>query len=309
MTGLRVEGIRKSYSSQVVVNDVSFMVAPREIVGFVGPNGAGKSTTLRILTGLLAPDAGRVSLDDIDLHAQPRAFRQRLGVLIDSPAVYPMLTAVDHLQYVGRLRGLPNRGQIEDTLNAVGLDARSTKRVGQFSLGMKQRLGIAMAIFARPSLLVLDEPMNGLDPMGIAELRAFLRSLPDRLGSSVLVSSHMLSEIEQTCHRVLFLREGRLIADTPLDPGDSASAFSTVWVRTGNDALALQLLQQAPFVLEAVKVAGRGISCRIPTVDLGAIAPLMVEHAVPLLELTGEKRQLEHAYLAHFSAGKEKHLA
>ena len=196
---VQVEGISKSYGRQLAVDGVSFSIAPGEIVGFVGPNGAGKSTTLRVLTGLITPDSGSVSLDGIDQRTDLTGFRARLGALIESPAIYPMLSAFEHLAYVARIRRSFDRTRIENTLRDVGLDPASPKRVGKFSLGMKQRLGIAMAIFGGPSLLVLDEPMNGLDPSGIAELRDFLCKLPQRNGASVLMSSHLLSEIEQIC--------------------------------------------------------------------------------------------------------------
>jgi ABC-type multidrug transport system, ATPase component len=186
VAGLHVERISKSYGRQLAVDGVSFGIAPGEIVGFVGPNGAGKSTTLRILTGLLTPDSGSVFLDGIDQRKNPTDFRARIGVLIEAPAIYPMLRAYDHLAYLARMRRAFAPARIEKTLRDVGLDPSSKKRVGTFSLGMKQRLGIAMAIFAAPSLLVLDEPMNGLDPSGIAELRDFLRGLPERHGAKSL---------------------------------------------------------------------------------------------------------------------------
>lgn len=303
MPGLSVDRIRKSYGPQLAVADVSFAVAPGEIVGFVGPNGAGKSTTLRILTGLLPPDAGTVTLDGLDSARQPTAFRARFGALIEAPAMLPMLTALAHLEYVARLRGGPGRYQLRDTLKAVGLDPDSRKPVRQFSLGMKQRLGIAMAIFGEPSLLILDEPMNGLDPTGMAELREFMRGLPARMGSSVLVSSHLLSEIEQTCDRVLFIRDGHIVGDTRLGGGDGSP--QVIRLKTGNDALALSLLQLAPFVLEAAAETAGGIRCRMILNDVQHIAPLLVQHGIALLELAPAGRQLEDIYRSHFTGQGE----
>jgi ABC-type multidrug transport system ATPase subunit len=303
---VQVARICKRYGQQLAVDGVSFSIAPGEIVGFVGPNGAGKSTTLRILTGLITADSGSVSLDGIDQRTDPTGFRARLGVLIEAPAIYPMLNAYEHLAYVARLRRAFDRTRIETALRDVGLDPRSAKHVGKFSLGMKQRLGIAMAIFAGPSLLVLDEPMNGLDPSGIAELRDFLRTLPERHGTSVLMSSHLLSEIEQTCHRVLFIREGRLVGETTLS-ADSNDAFQTLWLRTGDDRRAVAVLQAAPFILEAENDVV-GVSCRVAAADVARIAPLLVREAIEILELTPRGRRLEETYLARYAAEPAKTL-
>jgi ABC-type multidrug transport system ATPase subunit len=301
---VQIEGISKSYGHQLAVDGVSFSIAPGEIVGFVGPNGAGKSTTLRVLTGLITPDSGSISLDGIDQRTDPTGFRARLGALIEAPAIYPMLPAFEHLAYVARMRRSFDRARIDKTLRDVGLDPASIKRVGQFSLGMKQRLGIAMAIFGAPSLLVLDEPMNGLDPSGIAELRDFLRKLPERNGTSVLMSSHLLSEIEQICHRVLFIREGRVVGETLLS-ADSSDAFQTLWLRTGDDTRAVAVLQRASFVAEA-ETDVVGITCRIAAADVPKVAPLLVGEAIEILELTPHGRRLEETYLARYAAGTTK---
>jgi ABC-2 type transport system ATP-binding protein len=300
---LRVEGISKAYRSRRALHGLSFTVDAGEIVGLVGPNGAGKSTTLRIVTGLLAPDTGTVSLDGLDLATHPRAYRARLGALIESPAMLPMLTARQHLEYVARLRGRADRQPLDRTLRDVGLDPASSKRVGQFSLGMKQRLGLAMALFARPSLLVLDEPMNGLDPAGIAELREFLRTLPDRSGGSVLVSSHLLAEIELTCHRVLFLRDGRLIADTALSTRGGA-ALRSLRIRTADDARAEQVLRGEPFIVDLAAVRG-GLTCRVAEGDVAAIAPVLVTHGIGLLELGPDSGELEEVYLARYASSEK----
>lgn len=304
---LRVDGISKAYGPRRALDAVSFAIARGEVVGLVGPNGAGKSTTLRIVAGLMTPDTGQVSLDGLGLAADARAYRGRLGVLIESPAIYPMLTALQHLQYIARLRRWPDLRSLEQTLREVGLEPASRKRAGQFSLGMKQRLGLAMALFARPALLVLDEPMNGLDPAGIAELRGFLRGVPDRFGSSVLVSSHLLAELEKTCGRVLFLRDGRLIGDTALAPPGAAQGLCAVRLRTSDDVHALQLLRHEPFVVDAA-AGPDGLTCRVAAADVAAIAPVLVRHGLGLLELQPDARELERTYLAHYGASRTRPL-
>jgi lantibiotic transport system ATP-binding protein len=295
---LQVEGISKRFGSQVAVDDLSFSVAPGEIVGFVGPNGAGKSTTLRIISGLISASSGRVLLDGVDQHIDPIGFRARLGVLIESPAIYPMLTAFDHLAYVARLRGNCETRRIESALRNVGLAPESKKPASKFSLGMKQRLGIAMALFTDPSLLVLDEPMNGLDPSGIAELRDFLRALPGRTGASILTSSHLLGEIEQTCHRVVFIRRGRLLGETDLADG-RLDGLVELWLRTGDDSKAAAVLQESPLVA-AVAPDVVGLTCRLAASHVADVAPLLVAEKIDLLEMTPRSRRLEATYLARY---------
>ena len=307
MSGLRVDGITKRYGDEQAVGGVSFNVAPGEIVGLVGPNGAGKSTTLRIVTGLVRADTGTVTLDDFSQHTHPREYRTRFGALIEAPALYPMLSARAHLEYVARMRGGADTDETRETLRAVGLDSDSTKPARQFSLGMKQRLGLAMAIFGRPSLLILDELMNALDPTGIAELRSFIRSLPQSRGASVLVSSHLLSELQQTCDRVIFLRQGRLVGEHTLSTA-ADGALQLMHVRTADDNRALPLLQQQAFVLEAsADVAGR-ILCRVATDEVGLLAPLLVQHGVTLLELTPRAPQLEDEYASVYGDQSQRML-
>jgi lantibiotic transport system ATP-binding protein len=301
---LALEGVSKRFGSQIAVDDLSFSVAPGEIVGFVGPNGAGKSTTLRVLCGLLSPDSGRILLDGVDQRTDPIGFRARLGALIESPSTYPMLTAFEHLAYVARLRGMRQADQIEIALGEVGLAAESKKRVDRFSLGMKQRLAIAMALFTGPSLLVLDEPMNGLDPSGIAELRHFLRDLPGRTGASVLMSSHLLAEIEQICDRVVFIRDGRLLAEADLS-GGRLDGLVQIWLRTGDDTRTALVLETSPLVAEAARGAG-GVTCTVDATHVAAIAPLLVAEKIDILELTSRKPRLEETYMARYGEGETR---
>lgn len=307
MAGLvQLDHVSKRYGQQLAVDDVSCSIAPAEIVGFVGPNGAGKSTTLRILTGLLRPDAGRVLMDGVDQRTDPTGFRSRLGALLEAPAAYPTLSAWEHLAYIARLRRAFDEGRIRETLLEVGLDPNSRKHVGKFSLGMKQRLGIAMALYGRPALLVLDEPMNGLDPVGMADLRALLKDLPRRDGTSVLMSSHLLSEVEQICHRVVFIRSGRLLGETKL-AGSEPGLLQSLLIRTGDDARALEVLQRAPFVAEAT-TDGFGLRCRLAAADVPKIAPMLVQDAIDIFELTTHGRSLEGIYLAHYAEDREAKL-
>ncbi len=303
---LNVSRIGKSFGGRPALSAVSFDVGEGEIVGLVGPNGAGKSTAFRIIAGLLRSDGGTVSLSGKDVRGDSREYRSRIGALIESPGFYPGLSAFDHLAYLSRLRGSFRRDRIHDTLNEVGLAPLSTKPVGRFSLGMKQRLGIAMAILHGPQLLILDEPMNGLDPVGTASLRAFLRSRP-AAGVSVLVSSHLLNEVEQICDRVLFLRDGRLLEEATLSLGGAAD-IETIILRTGDDARAAALLRLEDFVQEVAETPV-GLECRLDERHVPRLAPILVAAGLPVWQITPRRRSLEDLYLAQYGEAPKGGIA
>lgn len=296
---LEVNAISKSFGRTRVVSGLSFGVGAGEIVGFVGPNGAGKSTTMRMICGLLRPDSGSVNLDGLRLAREPRRFLARIGVLIESPGYYPSLCAWDHLAYLARVRGCFSRALIDAALIRAGLAPDSRKRVRQFSLGMKQRLGVAMAMIHSPNLLVLDEPMNGLDPSGMVELRQFLRSLAAGDGVSIFVSSHLLYEVEQMCDRVLFIREGRLIEERSL-AGDAASQTCLLWLRTENDGRAAALLREQDFIHKVTELP-EGLEVGLANADVPRVSTLLVSNGVALREMTPRRQRLEDVYLANYT--------
>jgi ABC-2 type transport system ATP-binding protein len=304
---LDVRGLVKAFGRRRVLQDVSFSIGSGEVVGFVGPNGAGKSTTLRIVCGLLRADGGSVQLDGLHATRSPREYLGRLGALIESPGFWPGLSAAHHLAYLARMRGGVASGSVEKTLDEVGLEPSSTKPVGQFSLGMKQRLGIAMALLHRPQLLVLDEPMNGLDPAGMATLREFLRGLGVRRRVSVLVSSHLLHEIEQICDRVVFIRDGRLLSEAGFDRERKAQV-EAVFVHTDDDRQAAQVLAGQPFVAEVGEAEG-GLVCRVAAANVPRVALILVRCGLALHELTPHHVSLEDVYIEHYGRGPGQGLS
>jgi ABC-type multidrug transport system ATPase subunit len=211
MTALLVEttDLTKRYGPRAAVDHVGLRVRRGEVYGFLGPNGAGKTTTLRMLLGLVRPTAGTVRV----LGAPPgdRAALARIGMLVESPAFYPYLSGRDNLRVVARYGDVP-AGRVDQTLEMVGLTARASDRVAAYSLGMQQRLGLAAALLKDAELLILDEPTNGLDPAGVAEMRLLLRRL-GRGGRTVLLSSHLLGEVQQVCDRIGVLSGGRLLRE------------------------------------------------------------------------------------------------
>ena len=211
---------------------------------FLGPNGAGKTTTLKMLLGLVHPSAGSVRLLGHELTPRTRlAILREVGSLIESPSYYGHLTARENLEIVRRLRGLPAE-EIDEALRTVRLDGQVKKTVNHFSLGMKQRLGIAAALMGRPRLLLLDEPTNGLDPSGIQEMRELIRSLPSRYGMTVIVSSHLLGEIDQMADHVGVIRQGRLVFQGTMSGLHGMSA-ARLALRTQDNARARSLLPAA----------------------------------------------------------------
>jgi ABC-2 type transport system ATP-binding protein len=211
---ISIEALRKQFGSTLAVDDLSFAVRPGSVTGFLGPNGAGKTTTLRVLLGLVKPSAGRATIDG-QVYRELEHPTRKVGAVLEGANFHPGRTAANHLRVVAAA-GRLDRGRIDEMLSLVGLTEFGGKRVQGYSLGMKQRLGIAAALLGDPEVLILDEPANGLDPEGIRWLRGFLRALA-REGRTVLVSSHVLTEMSQTVDDVIVIGRGRLIAHAPLD--------------------------------------------------------------------------------------------
>ena len=207
-------GLTKRFGDRTVVDDVALAIPSGSVCGFVGPNGAGKTTTIRMLLGLVRPTSGSGTILGGSL-AEPATYLPKVGALIESPAFYPQLSGRENLTVLARLGRLP-RTAVDPALERSGLLARAGDRYGSYSLGMKQRLGIAAAMLAGPELLILDEPTNGLDPAGIVEMRGLIRSLAGD-GITVLVASHLISEIEQICDYVVMIRGGRLVHQGEVD--------------------------------------------------------------------------------------------
>ena len=215
-TVIETKALCKQYGPHTAVDHVELHVPQGCVYGFIGPNGAGKSTTMKMLLGLIHPTAGRVRLLGQELTEKSRLpLLRQTGSLIESPAGYLHLTAQENLEIVADLKGVPHK-DIGRVLDIVHLTQDRNRRVGQYSLGMKQRLGIAMALLGSPKLLILDEPTNGLDPAGIQEMRALIRNMPAATGATVLISSHLLGEMEQMVEQVGIIDHGHILFEGPL---------------------------------------------------------------------------------------------
>lgn len=208
--------LTKQYGEQKSVSDLSLHVQRGRIYGLLGRNGAGKTTTMKMLLGLSAPSAGEVRIFGLPLAGNEREILPRIGSLIESPGFYPNLTGTENLRIFARLRGVTKRDAVKSALEVVGLPYADKKLFSQYSLGMKQRLAIALAIMHDPELLILDEPINGLDPIGIAEIRAFIRSLCEERGKTILISSHILSEVALLADDIGIIDHGVLLEEESL---------------------------------------------------------------------------------------------
>lgn len=208
---LSVDGVRKKIGRKWIIDDVTFDVKEGEIFGFLGPNGAGKTTTIRMLVDLIRPSEGKIMVCGYNVNRNPEKALQYVGSIVENPEVYTYLTGWENLQHFARMQPGVDNERISEVVDIVRLDRRIHDKVSTYSLGMRQRLGIAQALLGRPRLLILDEPTNGLDPKGIKELREFIRKLADE-GMAVFVSSHLLSEIQLLCDRVAIISKGRVLA-------------------------------------------------------------------------------------------------
>jgi ABC-2 type transport system ATP-binding protein len=208
---LIVENLRKTIRRKEIIKGISFELKEGEVFGFLGPNGAGKTTTIRMLVGLIKPTSGRISICGYDLERQFTEAIRHIGCIVENPELYPYLSGFENLEHFARMVPDIPKERIMEVVELVGLQNRIHDRVNTYSLGMRQRLGIAQALLGKPKVLILDEPTNGLDPVGIREMREFIRFLAETEGLSVLVSSHLLSEVQLMCDRVAIMAKGTLL--------------------------------------------------------------------------------------------------
>ncbi|WP_052862830.1 ABC transporter ATP-binding protein [Streptomyces niger] len=290
MTSIEVQRLTKVYGTARAVDDLTFRVEPGRVTGFLGPNGAGKSTTMRMVVGLDRPTSGTARVGGRHFRELTDPLRH-VGALLDSGAAHKGRRARDHLRFLAHSNRIPAR-RVGEVLAETGLTAVARKRVGTFSLGMRQRLGIAAALLGDPEVLMLDEPTNGLDPEGIIWIRTLLKRYAAE-GRAVLISSHLMAETALTADHLVVLGAGRLLADTPMDAFIRAHTHRRVRVRTTESGRFHTELVRAGF--EAVQDdTGRWLVEGAEPADIGALAS---RHGIPVLELADEAPSLEDAYL------------
>ncbi|QOV39885.1 ABC transporter ATP-binding protein [Streptomyces ferrugineus] len=290
MTSIEVQALTKEYGTRRAVDDLTFTVVPGRVTGFLGPNGAGKSTTLRLVLGLDRPTSGTATVGGRP-YATLREPLRHVGALLEAQAAHGARTGRDHLRVLAASNRIPGR-RVDEVLEQTGLATAARRRVRTYSLGMRQRLGIAAALLGDPEVVILDEPSNGLDPEGIVWIRELLRRLAGE-GRTVLVSSHLMNETASFADHLVVLGRGRLLADTPMREFIDARVEPRVRVRTP-DATALRTAL-ARHGYDAVQHRDGHWTVRHARVD--DIGRLTSEAGVPLLELAAEEGTLEQAYL------------
>jgi len=303
MNIIETHDLCKQYGNALRVAHLDLDVPEGSVYGFLGPNGAGKSTTLKMILGLVRPTAGDIRVLGKKMDGGNRlAVLRQVGSLIESPSYYGHLTGEENLRIVQTLRGVPEKN-IREVLQIVRLDGQRGKRVAHYSLGMKQRLGLAAALLGFPRLLILDEPTNGLDPAGIQEMRELIRSLPGRFGMTVVVSSHLLSEIDQMADHVGIIREGRLVFQDTLSALHARSC-PRLALRTTDNAGAARLLgeNRVPCTLED----GWLTLPLLSDADAASLSRFLASHRVDLLRMEERQKSLEDLFLE--LTGREESL-
>ncbi|MFD9593405.1 ABC transporter ATP-binding protein [Kitasatospora sp. NPDC059973] len=301
---IEVKELTKHYGGRTAVDRLTFTVRPGRVTGFLGPNGAGKTTTLRMILGLDAPTAGTATVGGLPFRTHPRGLRH-VGALLDANQVHGGRSAAAQLSALARSNGIPLR-RVDEVLREVGLAEAAARRIGGFSLGMKQRLGIATALLGDPPVLVFDEPVNGMDPEGVLWMRRLFRRLAAE-GRTVLLSSHLMSEMEHTADDLVVIGRGRLIAAEPVGEFAARSTGRGVVVGTRQAAELAAVLAAAGGSVAPADPAGTG---RLTVTGLPAdrIGALALEHRILLDELTTRNASLEEAFM-ELTADSVEYLA
>lgn len=286
---IEAETLSKRYGPRLAVDRLSFQVRPGRVTGFLGPNGAGKSTTIRMILGLDAPSGGKVTVNSVP-YARLRAPLREVGSLLDARAVHGGRAAHAHLLFLAQSNGLP-RSRVDEVLEMVGLTSVAGRRAKGFSLGMAQRLGIASALIGDPGILLLDEPVNGLDTEGIRWIRGLLKRLAGE-GRTVFVSSHLMSEMELTADHLIVIGRGRLIADTAMRDFIERNSQRVTLVRSPRPDQLATVLRGAGGLVQPEQAGG----LRVSGPDAATIGELAARHGIPLHELAPRYSSLEEVY-------------
>ena len=291
---LTVAKLHKEFGRITALDGIDIVLDKPGVYGFLGPNGAGKTTTFKLICGLLRPTAGRVVIDGVDVRFEPHVAVGKLGVLFDAPVYYPYLSGRENLQVFARWLGLNGDAKIDALLDLVGLTTTKGRRVSGYSWGMKQRLGLASALLSDPKLVLLDEPTNGLDPGGIADVRRLLPKLAYEEGRTVFLSSHRMEEVEQICDVVIIIHQGKIVASGT--PAELAARGTAIEIRCGDLATARNILEKMGGVKKITQVGADRLKVHAPELAASRINQLLIENGVAVEEVVQRRESLEEAF-------------
>ncbi len=292
---LQLRNVTKTIGRRTIVNDLSFDIPAGEVFGFLGPNGAGKTTTIRMIVGLISMTKGEITVKGVSVRKQFEQAMTHIGAIVENPEMYKFLTGYQNLVHFARRHSGVTKQRIDEVVQLLGLQNRIHEKVKRYSLGMRQRLGVAQAILHKPSVLILDEPTNGLDPAGIRELRDYLRKLSQEEGLSVIVSSHLLSEMELMCDRVAIIQGGKLIDVRSLQ--EAKNSVQTKILIESSDIESAHRLLSGAFNHQGVELIGDRIEITADRSLIPDVARLLVKAGLDVYGIHAAQRSLEDQFL------------
>jgi ABC-2 type transport system ATP-binding protein len=299
---LEVSHINKKYGDKKVVSDLSFQVSEGDVFGFLGPNGAGKTTTIRMILGLISKDSGTVKMNGFDIVENFNQAISQVGAVVETPKFYSYLSGYHNLRLIANLHPELPKSRVEEVLEIVGLSQRGKDKVKTYSLGMRQRLGLAMALLNHPKLVFLDEPTNGLDPQGMIEIREMISQLAIEQDITFFITSHLLYEVEQICNKVAILKEGHLITQSPVKELLNTKN-EKVEIITNEVSAALGILKDRSFV-KSVAQAENGLMVELDKGCSSQLNQLLVSQQIKVDYLIPKHQSLEQLYIGLTEGGK-----
>lgn len=295
MEAIKLINLSKKIGKKEIIKDLNFEINPGEVFGFIGPNGAGKTTTIRMIVGLMSITEGDVQIFGKSIKKNYAEAVGRVGAIVENPEMYPFMTGRQNLKHFARMIPGIKKDRIEEVIALVGLEQVINQKAGRYSLGMRQRLGIAQALLHSPSVLILDEPTNGLDPAGIREIRQYIRKLADEENVAVVISSHLLSEIELMCDRIGIIKNGELVAtqDVKASMGDDTK-LRQVQMEVSANAEAIALIKEK-FDIDAEE-AGHFIAFQILKENIPNVIQTLVAHDILIYQVEASRTTLEDKF-------------
>ncbi|MBU3104806.1 ABC transporter ATP-binding protein [Clostridium gasigenes] len=302
MKVLEVNNLHKKIGKKEIIKGVSFSVEEGEIFGFLGPNGAGKTTTIRMLVGLIKPTLGSISICGHDLQKESVEALRNVGAVVENPELYQYLSGMENLMQIARIRKI-SKEEVLDTIKLVGLENRINDKVRKYSLGMKQRLGLAASLLSSPKLLILDEPTNGLDPSGILDFREVVKNAAKKRGMAVFVSSHILSEVQNLCDTVAFINDGVIKAvESVVDNSMKTEKDIITLVTTSNKEAVIKEMKTLGFV-QSCKITEKGIEIILEANTTSKLVKNLAKEDFNIEEIYKERKGLEQRYMELVEGG------